>query len=210
MDNSSASRLTSSLGDNATSYDDSTIMASPGANVTSYVDSSILDSSRGVDATCYDVFLSFREVEASTRWTCDNVNRWKTALTKVVDLTGFILSGSAKLALSKQEEIYKIAEMSKSTLVDKTVEFTSTIFEETIKPGTTSEISDAITEEESESYNLATTGMSRAFVSGETTKSASIRHKEKLKLAVTDEDIKQWSHFLHEIQNDSQTSSDQA
>ncbi|KAI3701535.1 hypothetical protein L6452_26696 [Arctium lappa] len=89
------------------------------------------------------------------------------------------------------EEIYKIAEMSKSSLVDKTVEFTSTIFEETIKPGTTSEISDAITEEESDSYNLETTGMSRAFVSGETTKSASIPHKEKLKSVVTDEDIKQ-------------------
>ncbi|XP_024961631.1 putative disease resistance protein At4g11170 [Cynara cardunculus var. scolymus] len=60
MGNASASTLTSSHGDNATSYDDSTIMTSPGDNVASYVDSSIMDSSRGVDATCYDVFLSFR------------------------------------------------------------------------------------------------------------------------------------------------------
>ncbi|KAJ9551179.1 hypothetical protein OSB04_015224 [Centaurea solstitialis] len=34
------------------------------------------------------------EVKASTKWTKDNVNRWKTALTKVADLTGLVLSGS--------------------------------------------------------------------------------------------------------------------
>ncbi|XP_024961638.1 putative disease resistance protein At4g11170 [Cynara cardunculus var. scolymus] len=192
MGNSSTFKLTNSPGDNATSYEDSTIMVSPGANVTNYVDSSIMAS----PGTCYDVFLSFRgedtrdsftdhlydaleraglltfrdndeisrgqelkpeieraikaskasivvlsenyatstwcldelwlileqrrecnhfvlpvfyhvdpsnvrkqngtfkiEVETSTRWTSDNVNRWRTALTKVADLTGFVLSG---------------------------------------------------------------------------------------------------------------------
>ncbi|KAI3701539.1 hypothetical protein L6452_26700 [Arctium lappa] len=33
------------------------------------------------------------EVEASTNWTYDNVIRWKRALTKVADLTGFVISG---------------------------------------------------------------------------------------------------------------------
>ena len=46
---------------------------------------------------------------------------------------------------NKQEEIYKITEMSKSSLVDKTVELISTILGETKKSGTTSEISDAAT-----------------------------------------------------------------
>ncbi|KAJ9552020.1 hypothetical protein OSB04_016065 [Centaurea solstitialis] len=46
----------------------------------------------------------------------------------------------------EQEELYKIAEMSKSSLVDKTVEFTSSILGETMKSKITSEISAATTE----------------------------------------------------------------
>ncbi|XP_024961630.1 disease resistance protein RML1A-like, partial [Cynara cardunculus var. scolymus] len=54
------------------------------------------------------------------------------------------------------EEIYNIAEMSESSLVDKTVEFTSSILGETMKSGTTSAVSDAAAKEKSESYNLET------------------------------------------------------
>ena len=38
------------------------------------------------------------EVKTSTKWTNDNVNRWKTALTKVADLKGMVLSGYTFLA----------------------------------------------------------------------------------------------------------------
>ena len=38
-----------------------------------------------------------------------------------------------------QEEIYNLAQMSKSSLLDKTIQFTSSIFEETVKSGTTYE-----------------------------------------------------------------------
>ncbi|KVH88490.1 Toll/interleukin-1 receptor homology (TIR) domain-containing protein [Cynara cardunculus var. scolymus] len=71
----------------------------------------------------------------------------------------------------EQEEIYKIAEMSKSSLVDKNVDFTSSILGvgDMMKSGTISEIGSATRKEESESYNLETIGMSD---SDETTESA--------------------------------------
>ncbi|KAJ9551415.1 hypothetical protein OSB04_015460 [Centaurea solstitialis] len=81
------------------------------------------------------------------------------------------------------EEIYNIAGMSKSSSIDKIVEFTSTILRETIESGSTSEVSDATTKEYSGQLQSRDYGMSKAFVLGETT--------EKSKLAVTDEDIKQ-------------------
>ncbi|KAI3701540.1 hypothetical protein L6452_26701 [Arctium lappa] len=85
------------------------------------------------------------------------------------------------------EEIYKIAEMSKSSLVHKTVEFTSSSTPgETMRSGTTFEVSDAATKEKSESYNLETMGMSKAFVSDETMESASTPHVVKSKSVVTD------------------------
>lgn len=39
------------------------------------------------------------EVKTSARWTDDNVNRWKSALTKVADLSGLVLSGYSSLFL---------------------------------------------------------------------------------------------------------------
>ncbi|KAJ9551414.1 hypothetical protein OSB04_015459 [Centaurea solstitialis] len=204
MGNILASRRASSVGDDATGYGESTIVASPGADATSSDDSSVIDSSSGDDATCYDVFLSFRgedtrdsftdhlydalgraglltfrdndeidrgrelkpeieraikaskasivvlsehyatstwcleelclileqrrefnhfvlpvfyhvdpsdvrkqdktfkiEVKTSSKWTPNNVNRWRTALTKVADLTGFVLSGPETKFLKK-------------------------------------------------------------------------------------------------------------
>ncbi|KAI3701538.1 hypothetical protein L6452_26699 [Arctium lappa] len=84
------------------------------------------------------------------------------------------------------EEIYNIAEMDESSLVDKTIEFTSSsILGETMKSGTTSATSDAAAKEESEGYNPETMGMSKAFVSDKTTESASIPHDVKSKSVVT-------------------------
>ncbi|KAJ9550903.1 hypothetical protein OSB04_014948 [Centaurea solstitialis] len=41
------------------------------------------------------------QVKTSSKWTSDNVNRWKTALTKVADLTGVVVSGPETKFLKK-------------------------------------------------------------------------------------------------------------
>ncbi|KAJ9550868.1 hypothetical protein OSB04_014913 [Centaurea solstitialis] len=85
------------------------------------------------------------------------------------------------------EEIYNLTEMSKSSLLDKTAEFTSSILGEAMKSGTTSESSDAATKDKGDGYSVDTMGMSKAHVSNKTTESASTSHEEKLKSVVTDD-----------------------
>ncbi|KAD2805262.1 hypothetical protein E3N88_38639 [Mikania micrantha] len=38
-------------------------------------------------------------VKACSRWTDDNVNRWKVALTQIADLTGEVVSGYASRSI---------------------------------------------------------------------------------------------------------------
>ncbi|KAL7593361.1 hypothetical protein Lser_V15G33802 [Lactuca serriola] len=85
----------------------------------------------------------------------------------------------------ESEEIYKIAEMSKSSFVDKTLEFTSDILGETMKSTTLSTFSDTTIKELKEIISLQNMDISKPFLSDEIEESISSPHDVSGQIKVT-------------------------
>ncbi|MFS7950256.1 hypothetical protein Hanom_Chr07g00581171 [Helianthus anomalus] len=93
-----------------------------------------------------------------------------------MSLSGFIFM------INKQEDVYNMAEMSKSSIGDKTAAFRSSLLEGEMESGTRSKLTDETMEKEEEGE-----GMSKSFGSDEIKEYNSPPRGERLKSVVTNE-----------------------